>query len=124
MAIGAEAAKKNEVQINNRVTGLYQDILGPSTDAEYVLVDASKETGSNARKLPEKLSFQEGAAYPLVFGTAQTMFYNIAKDTLFRNILVIGGTSVGRSCVQLGSKVYGSTKIVVNCSGKSEEVKS
>lgn len=122
VAIGANAAKRNALQVNDRVAGLFQDVMGPGTVAEYVLVDASKPTGANARKLPDNLTFQQGAAYPLVFGTAQTMFDNIAKGNTFNKILIIGaGTSVGRYCVQLGKKIYNSTEIVVSCSGRTEE---
>lgn len=122
VAIGSKAAEKNNLKVNDRVAGLFQDALGPGTVAEYVLVDASTAHGANARALPEKLSFQQGAAYPLVFGTAQTMFDNISKGNSFKKILVIGaGTSVGRYCVQLGSKVYNSSEIVVSCSGRTED---
>lgn len=123
VAIGSKAAQRNGLQVNDRVAGLYQDIMGPGTVAEYVLVNSSKATGANARKLPDNLTFQQGAAFPLVFGTAQTMFDNIAKGNSFNKILVIGaGTSVGRYCVQLGSKVYNSSEIVVSCSGKTENI--
>lgn len=121
VAIGSKASQKVGLKVNDRVAGLFQDILGPGTVAEYILVNASKSTGCNARKLPENLTFQQGAAYPLLFGTAQTMFDNIANGNSFNKILVIGaGTSVGRYCVQLGSKIYNSLEIVVSCSGKSE----
>lgn len=121
VAIGSKASQRNGLQVNDRVAGLFQDAMGPGTIAEYVLVDSSKATGANARKLPDNLTFQQGAAYPLVFGTAQTMFDNIAKGNTFNKILIIGaGTSVGRYCVQLGSKVYNASEIVVSCSGKTE----
>lgn len=123
VAIGADAAKRNGLKVNDRVSGLFQDIFGPGTVAEYVLVDASKPTGANCRKLPDNLTFQQGAAWPLVFGTAQSMFDSIAKGNSFNKILVIGaGTSVGRYVVQLGKKVYNSSEIVVSCSSKTESL--
>lgn len=86
-------------------------------------MDASKPTGANCRKLPDNLTFQQGAAWPLVFGTAQSMFDSIAKGNSFNKILVIGaGTSVGRYVVQLGKKVYNSSEIVVSCSSKTESL--
>lgn len=121
-AIGAAAAAKSGLSVGDRVAGLYQDALGPGTIAEYILIDPSKPTGLNARKIPDHFSYQQGAAYPLVFGTAQTLFDFINKGNSYNKILVLGaGTSVGRYVVQLAKQLYHSTEIVVTCSGRTAE---
>lgn len=125
IAIGDAAASKLNLQVGDKICGLYLEslLLGPGSIAEYVLVDINKPTGSNARKFPESLSYQQAAAYPLVFGTAQIMFDDCPKSNSFEKVLVLGaGTSVGRFVVQLAKKVYDSKEIVATCSSRSEAI--
>lgn len=125
VAVGDAAASKLNLKVGDKICGLYLEslLLGPGSIAEYVLIDINKPTGCNARKFPESLSYQQAAAYPLVFGTAQTMFDDCPKSNSFEKILVLGaGTSVGRFVVQLAKKVYNSQEIVVTCSGRSEAI--
>ncbi|OBA20175.1 GroES-like protein [Metschnikowia bicuspidata var. bicuspidata NRRL YB-4993] len=121
VAIGRQAAAATGLAVGDRIAGLYQKPLGAGTISEYLLVDHKKPEGRNARKLPDSMSYQEGAAYPLVFGTAQTMFDTVAKGNSFGKVLVLGaGTAVGRHCVQLALKVYGAEHVVVTCSARTE----
>lgn len=121
-AIGVRAAKKTGFSVGDRIAGLYQVILGPGSTSEYILISPFKGDGANARKLPDNLSYQQGASYPLVLGTAQTMFDTVEKGNSHKNVLILGaGTAVGRYCVQLALKVYGSENVVVTCSGRTEE---
>lgn len=118
-AIGAAAAAQTGFAIGDRVAGLLQDVLGQGTIAEYILINPFNKTGKSARKMPQNLSYQEAAAYPLVFGTAQQLFDQAAKGNAYKKILIIGaGTSVGRYCVQLAKNSYHATDIVVTCSGR------
>ncbi|KAM9892185.1 hypothetical protein OXX80_010152 [Metschnikowia pulcherrima] len=122
VAIGSSAAASSGLSAGDRIAGLYQNLLGPGTISEYILINYKKNDGMNARKIPEQLSYQQGAAYPLVFGTAQTMFDSIKDGNSYEKILILGaGTAVGRYCVQLASKVYGSKHIVVTCSARTEQ---
>lgn len=123
VAIGDVAAKKLDAVVGDRINGLHLEnlLLGPGSVSEYVLIDVIKSTGQNARKIPSSLSYQQAAAYPLVLGTAITMFSEVLPSNSFKKILILGaGTSVGRFCVQLAKKVYNAEDIVVTCSGRSE----
>lgn len=125
VAIGDAAAAELSLKIGDKVCGLYLEnfLLGPGSIAEYILIDTKNPTGTNVRKFPESLSYQQAAAYPLVFGTAQIMFDDVPKTNSFEKILVLGaGTSVGRFVVQLAKKVYKSKEIVVTCSGRTEAI--
>lgn len=97
VAIGDAVAAKYGFSVGDRIAGLYLDPLGPGTLSEYIVVNPFKSSGKNARQIPQNLSYQEGAAYPAVFGTAQYLFDVTRKGNSFKKILVIGGgTSVGR----------------------------
>lgn len=123
VAIGAAAASAKNIQVGDEVCGINWKVLAShGTVAQYILVEATSSGGASIRKKPAKLSLKQAAAYPLVFGTAQTLFTAAPKNNSFRKILIIGaGTSVGRYAVQLAKLVYGSEQIVVTCSGKSRE---
>ncbi|GEQ67327.1 hypothetical protein JCM33374_g991 [Metschnikowia sp. JCM 33374] len=122
VAIGNDAAASTGLVVSDRISGLVQNFLGVGTVSEYLLINVKQNDGINARKIPRNLSYQEGAAFPLVFGTAQTMFDDVHKGNSFEKVLILGaGTAVGRFCVQLASKVYGSKTVVVTCSQRTEE---
>lgn len=123
VAIGADAASAKNIQVGDEVCGINWKVLAAQgTVAQYTLVDATSSSGASIRKKPAKLSLEQAAAYPLVFGTAQSLFTAVPTNNTFRRILVIGaGTSVGRYAIQLAKFVYGSEQIVVTCSGKSRE---
>ncbi len=69
------------------------------TYAEYVCVPAS-----NLGFLPEKLSFNEGAAVPLVFLTAWHMLVTRAEVQAGETVLVQGaGSGVGSAAIQIAA---------------------
>lgn len=125
VAIGAAAAARLTLEIGDRVNGMYAEelILGNGSIAEYILLDVTKPTSTNCHKIPDSLSYQKAAAYPLVFGTAQRIFEGIPKENKRSKILILGaGTSVGRFCVQLAKKTFEFSEVVATCSGRSESI--
>lgn len=126
-AIGDSAAAKTNLRVGDRVCGLNQ--YGDGGLAEYIMVDPFDRSGAAVRKMPAKLTYEQAASYPLVFGTAESMFEfcKHEKDgkniNSFDKILVLAaGTSVGRYVVQLAKEVYDSKHIVVTCSSKTEPI--
>jgi NADPH:quinone reductase-like Zn-dependent oxidoreductase len=76
------------------------------TQAEFVALGAS-----NVLPLPENLSFEEGAAFPLVFLTAWHMLAARARVQAGDDVLVqAGGSGVGSAAIQiakyLGARVF------------------
>lgn len=121
VALGSLAAQKTGLAVGDRVCGLHQTPFGRGTVSEFTLIDITQKFGKSIRKIPGNLSWEQAAAYPLVFGTAETMFNSCTKGNKFNKVLILGaGTSVGRYCVQLAKYVYGSEHIVVTCSGRTE----
>lgn len=121
VAIGSSAQQKTHLSVGDKVCGINQQLFGNGTLSEYSLVDPFKESGESIRKIPGSLSYEEAAAYPLVFGTAELLFDQCRKGNTYHKVLILGaGTSVGRYCVQLAKQVYGSEHIVVTCLGKTE----
>lgn len=121
VAIGLSAAAKTKLRIGDKVCGMNQQPFGDGTVGEYTLVDPFKISGASIRKIPAKLSYEEAAAYPLVGGTAESLFDHCTEGNSYKKVLILGaGTSVGKYCVQLAKQVHGSSHIVVTCSGKSE----
>lgn len=84
-------------------------ILGESqdgTDCEYMVIEP-KYFG----RKPESLSFEEAAAFPLVFLTAYTMLVRRARIEEGEIVLVLGGASgVGSAAIQI-AKHFGCTVI-------------
>lgn len=129
VAIGASAASHTNLRIGDRVCGINQVPFGDGTLAEYTLVNPFNKSGASIRKVPDNLTYEQAAAYPLVFGTAESLFEfskhpkNGKSTNSFNKVLILGaGTSVGRYAVQLAKQVYGSEHIVVTCSGKTEPI--
>lgn len=123
VALGSLAAQKTGLAVGDKVCGLHQRPFGKGSVAEFTLIDITQKFGKSIRKIPGNLSWEEAAAYPLVFGTAQSMYDNCLKGNKFKKVLILGaGTSVGRYSVQLAKYVYGSEHIVVTCSGKTEPI--
>lgn len=120
VALGAAAAQAG-FGVGDRIAGLYQNMFGLGTAAEYILINTTKPSGVNARKIPGSLSYAEAASYPLVFGTAQTMWDSVKQGNSFRKVLILGaGTAVGRYNVQLAKNAYLAEEIVVTCSSRTE----
>ncbi|SGZ58491.1 CIC11C00000003669 [Sungouiella intermedia] len=129
LAVGGSVAAKSDFKIGDKVCGFNLTYFSDGSMAEYILIKPFKESGASIRKIPAKLSYEQAAAYPLVFGTAESLFqYCLLVKTdkpeaSFRKVLILGaGTSVGRYAVQLAKQIYGSEHIVVTCSGKTEPV--
>ncbi len=85
------------------------DLLGRSRDgvcAEYAAVPAG-----NVFDIPEKISFEEAAAFPLVFLTAWHMLTDLAKVRAGETVLVhAGGSGVGSAAIQI-AKLWGARVI-------------
>jgi NADPH:quinone reductase-like Zn-dependent oxidoreductase len=83
------------------------DILGQGRNggyADYVTVPAA-----NLVPLPEGLSFEEAASFPLVFLTAWHMLVSNAKLRAGESVLVqAGGSGVGIAAIQV-AKLWGAT---------------
>ncbi|KAF3992104.1 hypothetical protein FT663_02421 [Candidozyma haemuli var. vulneris] len=123
VGIGKEAEKKTGVKIGSKVCGMFQEVLGRGTLAEYALMDTATSSGASIHEFPEGLTFQEAASYPLVLGTAVLMFSKIQKANKKRRILILGsGTTVGKLCVQIAKNVHGFEDVVTTCSPKSVDL--
>lgn len=84
-------------------------IRGAKTDGGYAELIAA--SASDAVPLPPGLSFEEAAAFPLVFLTAWRMLVTRAKLQMGETVLVhAAGSGVGHAAVQiakyLGARVY------------------
>lgn len=123
VGIGKEAEKTTGVKIGSKVCGMFQELFGRGTLAEYALMDTATASGFSIHEFPEGLTFQEAASYPLVLGTAVLMFSKIPKANKKRRILILGsGTSVGKFCVQIAKNVHGFENVVTTCSPNSVDL--
>lgn len=123
VGIGKAAAADTGLRVGSRVCGFFKDPFSYGTLAEYALMDAFKTSGKSIRELPDLLSFQQGAAYPIVLGTAVTLLDTIHKENAKRRFLILGGgTTVGKLSVQLAKHVYGAASVTVTCSPKSVDL--
>lgn len=121
--VAAGSAAKGFAE-GDAVSGIFRNIGGDGTVAEYILVDPSSTPGKSIRKMAEGVSFKEAAATGVVLGTAIQMFDDarVEKGNQIKKILILAaGTSVGRYAVQLAKNHYGCEEIVVTCSARSEE---
>jgi len=89
------------------------------TQAEYAALPAA-----NAMPLPDGVSFEEGAAFPLVFLTAWHMLVGRAQVQVGEDVLVhAGGGGVGTAAIQIarlhGSRVFAT----VGSDDKAERVR-
>jgi NADPH:quinone reductase-like Zn-dependent oxidoreductase len=76
------------------------------TQAEYIAVPAE-----NVIALPERLSFEQGAAFPLVFLTAWHMLIRRAGLRPGEHVLIhAGGSGIGTASIQI-AKLYGARVI-------------
>ncbi|MBI4341016.1 MAG: alcohol dehydrogenase catalytic domain-containing protein, partial [Candidatus Omnitrophica bacterium] len=75
-------------------------IRGAATDGGYAELIVAK--ASDALPLPARLSFEQAAAYPLVFLTAWHMLLSRAKLAAGESVLVqAGGSGVGHAAIQI-----------------------
>lgn len=117
-AIGVEAAANTGLKVGDRVCGMYTHPFGTGTIAEYLQLDPRKD--STIAKIPDSWSFEQGAALPLVYGTADHMMSG--HELKGAKVLILGGaTSVGRYLIQL-AKLRGATSIVTSNGARSNEL--
>jgi len=97
-------------------------ILGAQCDggyAEYVTVPAA-----NVVPLPEKLTFEQGAAFPLVSVTAWHMLKNLADVQPGESVLVMGaGSGVGSMAIQMANVLGARVISTVGAEDKIEKAK-
>ena len=78
-------------------------ILGEQTDGTYAQAVAVPEV--NCRLIPERLSFEEAAAFPLVFLTAWRMLITKARIKPGETVLILGvGGGVSSAALQIAKR--------------------
>ncbi len=86
------------------------------TQAEFVALPAS-----NVMPLPDVLSFEEGAAFPLVFLTAWHMLVDRAAIRTGEQVLIhAGGSGIGTAAIQI-ARLHGAR--VITTVGSDDKVK-
>lgn len=79
-------------------------IVGAGTDGGYA--ELAKAPAINLLPIPEGISFEEAAAFPLTFLTAWHMLITRAALKPGRDLLVLaGGSGVGSAAIQIGKLV-------------------
>ena len=105
-----EAAPGVNLEEGNRVMGL----VNGGGYAEYAVMPADR-----AMKLPDNLSFAEGAAIPEVFLTAYQTLYWLGELKEHETVLIhAGGSGVGTAAIQLAKQM---TKAKIIVTAGSEE---
>ncbi|CAN3363268.1 enoyl-[acyl-carrier-protein] reductase 1, mitochondrial [Diutina catenulata] len=118
--VGADVTAKLGIKQGDRVVGLYRHFFQKGTLAEYVLVKPFSEADQAFSKVPETLTMEQAASFPLVLLTAFSMTEGHKLEN--SKILVLGGaTSVGRYVIQL-AKAAGAASIVTTNSARSNEL--
>ncbi|RCK54699.1 Protein YIM1-2 [Candida viswanathii] len=109
-------------KIGDMVQGFHSGVLSrDGTFSEYLLINTKRCLfKSEVAKVPQYISLEEAAAWPLVLGTAMLMLDKLPVRN--KKVLVLGGaTSVGRYVMQL-LRFDGAREIVVSCSPRSQEL--
>lgn len=121
--VAAGSSAQETWKVGEKVFGVVKRPSERSFVGSYTLVDINA-TGCLG-KLPPSLSFAEGAAIPIVYGTAYEMLKfadNLKPLNASSKVLVLGGaTSVGTFAIELAKKVYGVEDVVATCSPSSAE---
>lgn len=121
VAIGEKAAKKTDFTVGQKVCGMYNHVFGPGTVSEYILLDGLNKADSPVVPVPENISMNEAAAWPLVLGTALTMIQGRIESGA--KVLVLGGsTAVGRNCIQLCKNYFDAAEVIATCSSQSAPI--
>lgn len=91
------------------------------TFSEYLLINTNLLMfNTEIAKIPNNISLEQAAAWPLVFGTAMLMIYGLSVKN--KKVLVLGAaTSVGRYLTQL-LRIEGASEIVASCSPRSQDL--
>lgn len=98
-------------------------IRGAATDGGYAELIVAK--ASDALPLPARLSFEQAAAYPLVFLTAWHMLLTRAKLAAGESVLVqAGGSGVGHAAIQIAKHLKATVYTTVGSDEKAAKAKA
>lgn len=118
-AIGSDIKKKLLLNVGDDVCGMFYQPLGQGTVAEYIIYDGEASYGQSITKIPENLTLEQAAAWPLIYTTAHLCFQGQQVNN--KKILVIGGaTPVGRYVAKL-AYIAGAKEIITTNSQPSPE---
>ena len=119
VAPGISCGRCLECFSGNEALCRHYGILGEhrdGTQAEFVALPAS-----NVMPLPDALSFEEGAAFPLVFLTAWHMLVDRAAIRTGEQVLIhAGGSGIGTAAIQI-ARLHGAR--VITTVGSDDKVK-
>lgn len=105
--------------VGDRVCGMYLHMGGQGTVASHISVNVRSDA---ICKIPDNLTDEEGAAFPLVLGAALQSFSRVTLDKDSWVCILGGSTAVGLFAVQLAKKIHNVQKVVVSASGESEQL--
>lgn len=111
-------------QVGDKISGIFEPLFTQQGSVtEYLIVDTQKS--HNIGTIPNNLTLEQAAAFPLTFGTAYTTLTHFKKPAECENVLVLGGaTSVGAFTIQLLKKVHKVKNVVtVNSANSAERAK-
>ncbi|AOW07669.1 chaperonin 10-like protein [Yarrowia lipolytica] len=123
--LGQGAASKGW-KVGDRVCGLKLHYGSQGTIASHIVIDLNK-TKYSMTHIPDNMTFEEAAAFPLVFGAAweglsHCPMQAIRDQTL--NVCILGGgTAVGQMAIQLAKNHLRAKHVVcTTAGGESEEI--
>lgn len=103
----------------DKVCGKYTRAFGRGTLATYAAIDTAVDA---IMKVPETLSDEENAAWPLALCTAYEALIRAKLDET-SNVCILGGsTAVGLFAIQLAKNVFNVQNVTVTCSAASAEL--
>lgn len=120
-AVGSDVTK---FLAGDKISGLFEDTYKAyGTISQYLVIDTVRNV--NIGTIPQNLTLEQAAAFPLVFGTAYTALKAFKSPKECESVLVIGGaTAVGSFAIQLLKKVHKVKNVIsVSSSDSSERVK-
>lgn len=114
--VAAFGSAVTEFKINERVFGL----VGSGGYAEYCLLDSQM-----AMRIPDNLSFEEAAAIPEAFLTADEAVFTLGNLKTHHSILIhAAGSGVGSAAVQLAKQIGAQIFATVGSSEKADAIKN
>lgn len=118
--VGLGSNVKN-FKVGEFVQGFHPGVItDDGTFSQYLLIDTKGLFKTEIATVPQNISLEQAAAWPLVLGTAIKVIGDLPIKG--KKILVFGGaTSVGRYLVQL-LQAEQAGEIVVSCSSRSQEL--
>jgi NADPH:quinone reductase-like Zn-dependent oxidoreductase len=110
----ASAAGKDNWSPDYRLRGYHM----PGVQAEYVAVPEE-----SALPIPQNLSFEQAASFPLVFLTAWHMLVGIARIQFCEDVLIVGGSSgVGVAAIQIAKLFH--CRVITTAGGEEKMAKA